>query len=103
MRDIVGPSVVVKVVHVLRVAGLKPENHPPVRANSYCMKSAQSAMQRMHPPARGIHVGWPAGAIQRCQDQAQPCGVAGRNSGAGAVQEESLQALVAEAPDHSGV
>ena len=94
---------VVKVINILRVAGLESEDHPPVRAYGHRMESVQPALQRMQPPARRIHVGWPASAIQRRQDQAQPGCVARLDPGAEAVQEKSLQALVAEAPDHGGV
>lgn len=94
---------VVKVINVLRVAGLESKDHPPVRAHGHCVKSPQPALQRMKPPARRIHVRRPAGAIQRCQDQAQPCCMSGLDAGTGAVQKERFQSLMPEAPDQGEV
>jgi hypothetical protein len=91
---------VVHVINVKRVGIGKAEDHPPVRANRYRLKTLELALERMHPKAGQIHIGCARGRVEPGENIAQLNGVLGNHAARVVVRMKSLQSSVANRSDH---
>jgi hypothetical protein len=95
--------VVVNVIDIPGIAGLEPKDDTPISADPHGMPASQVAVQRVQPPAGGIHILRLMSSLQRRQNHAQSSRVRWSNPGLRAAPEKRLQSLVAEIPDQGRV
>ena len=77
------------------------KSEPPVAAYGHRPVAFQFPMERMQPPAGGVHVLRGSGIVQRKELLAQPLCMSSLDFGFRPCSEEQLDAFVAKAPDHT--
>jgi hypothetical protein len=91
---------IVLVVDVKSVFPVEGEGNSPVAADRYRPSAFAVALQLMQPQSRKRHVFRSYGRVQLSQDEAQPLGLLWPDASLRARNEEALQPLMLEAPDH---
>lgn len=87
-------------IHVVGVASLKAEGHPPVSPYGHCPHAFAVALERMQPKRGLLHIPYAAGLVQRRKDQPQTVNLIGFNLAGIVLFEQAPQALMAKALDH---
>ena len=67
-------------IHVVGVASLEEEGHPPVGPYRHGPHAFAVALQRVQSKRRLVHILHPTGLIERRKDQLQAVGLIGSNS-----------------------
>jgi hypothetical protein len=93
--------VVVDQIDICDVRALKFEHQPPIARNPNRLLPYSLALHRVKPEAGIVQIGRTARGVERRQQNAKPCRVLRIDSPRVSRGEESLQALVAYARDHT--
>jgi hypothetical protein len=91
---------IVLVVSVQRVFPVEGEGNSPVAADRHRPSAFPVALQLVQPQTRKRHVLRRHSRLQLSQDEAQPLGLLWPDASLRTRQEEALQPLMLEAPDH---
>src|ERR1700741_4235499 len=92
---------IVLVIDIQNVFPVEGEGNSPVAADRHPPSTFPVALQLMQPQSRKRHVFRSHRRVQLSQDEAQPLGLLWPDASLRTRQEEALQPLKLEAPDHS--
>jgi hypothetical protein len=93
-------SVIVLVVNIISVFSGERKGNSPVAADRYGPTAFAVALELMQSQSRERHVFWSGCRLQLRQDEAKPLGLFRSDARFRTCQEEPLQPLMLEAPDH---
>ena len=91
-----GPSVVVKIVEIKRVAIDEPKNDSPISADSHRPKSLQLALKRMEAESGQVHIRDGIRSVQPHKNVAQSFSVLIQNTAMVILFIKAFEALVAD-------